>query len=41
MNVLDAITQRRSHRGTFQQRDIETDDLEKLIEAARWAPLSL
>ena len=38
MNVLDAITQRRSHRGTFQKRDIETDDLEKLIEAARWAP---
>ena len=38
MNVLDAIIQRRSHRGTFQQRDIETDDLEKLIEAARWAP---
>ncbi len=38
MNVLDAITQRRSHRGTFQKRDIETDDLEKLIEAARWTP---
>ena len=38
MNVLKAITERRSHRGTFQKRDIETDDLEKLIEAARWAP---
>ncbi len=38
MNVLDAIIQRRSHRGTFQRRDIEADALEKLIAAARWAP---
>ena len=38
MNVLDAITQRRSHRGTFQERAIDAADLEKLIEAARWAP---
>ena len=38
MNVFDAITQRRSHRGTFQKRAIEATDLEKLIEAARWAP---
>lgn len=38
MNVFDAITQRRSHRGTFQKRAIEAADLEKLIEAARWAP---
>ena len=38
MNVFDAIIQRRSHRGTFQKRNIETEDLEKLIEAARWAP---
>ena len=38
MNIFDAIIQRRSHRGTFQKRDIETDDIEKLIEAARWAP---
>ena len=38
MNVFDAITQRRSHRGTFQERVIEADDLEKLIEAARWTP---
>lgn len=38
MNVFDAITQRRSHRGTFQKRVIEADDLEKLIEAARWTP---
>ena len=38
MNVFDAITQRRSHRGTFQDRAIDTADLEKLIEAARWAP---
>jgi len=38
MNVFDAITQRRSHRGTFQKRAIDAADLEKLIEAARWAP---
>ena len=38
MNVFDAITQRRSHRGTFQERAIDAADLEKLIEAAQWAP---
>ena len=38
MNVFDAITQRRSHRGAVQERAIDTNDLEKLIEAARWAP---
>ncbi len=38
MNVFDAMIQRRSHRGTFQKRAIDADDLEKLIEAARWAP---
>lgn len=38
MNVFDAITQRRSHRGTFQDRAIDAKDLEKLIEAARWTP---
>lgn len=38
MNVFDAITQRRSHRGTFQKRAIDAADLEKLIEAARWTP---
>ncbi len=38
MNVFDAITQRRSHRGTFQNRAIDAADLEKLIEAARWTP---
>ncbi len=38
MNVFDTMTQRRSHRGAFQERAIDADDLEKLIEAARWAP---
>ena len=38
MNIFDAITQRRSHRGTFQNRAIDAADLEKLIEAARWTP---
>lgn len=38
MNVFDAMTQRRSHRGAFQKRAIDADDLEKLVEAARWAP---
>ena len=38
MNLFDAIIQRRSHRGTFQERMIEANDLEKLIEAARWTP---
>ena len=38
MNIFDAITQRRSHRGTFQNRAIDVADLEKLIEAARWTP---
>ncbi len=38
MNVFDAITQRRSHRGDFQQRALDAADLGKLINAARWAP---
>ena len=43
MNIFDAITQRRSHRGTFQNRAIDAADLEKLIEAARWtrSPLNV
>ncbi len=38
MNIFDAMTQRRSHRGDFQPRAIDEADLGKLIEAARWAP---
>ena len=38
MNIFDAMTQRRSHRGAFEERAIDAEDLEKLIEAARWAP---
>lgn len=38
MNIYDAITQRRSHRGGFQDRPIDEDDLSRLIEAARWTP---
>ncbi len=38
MNVFDAITHRRSHRGEFQNRAIDENHLGKLIEATRWAP---
>lgn len=38
MNVFDAIKQRRSHRGEFQNQPIDTADLDQLIEASRWAP---
>ena len=38
MNVFDAIKHRRSYRDEFQNRPLEADDLNQLIEAARWAP---
>ncbi len=38
MNIFDAITQRRSYRGEFQNRPIDEADLNRLIEAARWTP---
>ena len=38
MNVFEAIIQRRSYRGEFQNRPIDEDDLNRLIEAARWTP---
>ncbi len=38
MNVFDAMMQRRSYRGAFQDRAVDVNDLDKLIEAARWAP---
>ncbi len=38
MNIFDAIIQRRSHRGEFQNRPIDEADLNRLIEAARWTP---
>ena len=38
MNVFEAITQRRSHRGEYQNRPIDEADLNRLIEAARWTP---
>lgn len=38
MNLFDAIFSRRSHRGQFQDRKIRTEDLDQLLEAARWAP---
>jgi len=37
MDVLEAIKQRRSIR-TFKREDISAEIVEKLIEAARWAP---
>lgn len=38
MSLFDAITSRRSYRGQFQDRKIRPEDLDKLLEAARWAP---
>ena len=38
MNVFEAITQRRSHRGEYQNRPIDGSDLNRIIEAARWTP---
>lgn len=38
MDVFEVITNRRSHRGEFIDSPIEEVDLEKIIEAARWAP---
>lgn len=38
MNLIEAIVNRRSHRGEFQDTPIEESDLNQLIEAARWAP---
>lgn len=38
MNIFEAITQRRSHRGEFQKRPIDEVDMNRLIEAARWTP---
>lgn len=38
MNVFEAITQRRSHRGQYQEGPIKDADLKVLIEAARWTP---
>lgn len=38
MNVFDAIIQRRSFRGEFQNRQIDQNDLNRILEAARWTP---
>lgn len=38
LNVYKAITQRRSYRGTFQERPIDEADMDRIIEAARWTP---
>ncbi len=38
MDVFEAIIQRRSYRGEFQNRPIDEADLKRLIEAARWTP---
>ena len=38
LNVYEAITNRRSYRGKFQDRPIDDADLDKIIEAARWTP---
>lgn len=38
MDLLDSITQRRSHRKQFRDEPIGQAHLDQLIEAARWAP---
>ncbi len=38
MSLFDAITARRSHRGQFQDTPIQSEDLDRLLEAAQWAP---
>jgi nitroreductase len=38
MNLFDAITRRRSHRRHFRDEPISQTDIERLIDAARWAP---
>ena len=37
MNVFEAIKERRSIR-SFKEQDVKEEDIEMLIEAARWAP---
>ncbi len=38
MELFDAITQRRTHRGAFRTDAISQADLDQLIQAAQWAP---
>ena len=38
MKLFDAITRRRSYRRQFRDEPIVQEDLDKLLEAARWAP---
>lgn len=38
MDVFDAIARRRSYRQEFRNEPIAQSDVERLIEAARWAP---
>ncbi len=38
MELFDAITQRRTHRGEFHMDAISQEHLDQLIQAAQWAP---
>ena len=38
MELLDAITQRRTHRGEFRTDAISQEHLDQLTQAAQWAP---
>ena len=38
MELFDAITQRRTHRGEFRTDAISQEHLDQLIHAAQWAP---
>ena len=38
MELFDAISQRRTHRGEFRTDAISQEHLDQLIQAAQWAP---
>ena len=41
MELFDAITQRRTHRGEFRTDAISQEHFDQLIQAAQWGPLPI